>query len=133
MPSLKTLILVGLMAWGGYCLKDRMHTASGAFASRQGFVEVPWIEGAQRDQALLIGPPCADKQREMNATIAALGAEGIPARSTSSVRFAELDQDKIAASRDVFDGDVPIVFINGKAKCKPTTQEIIAEYRHAGK
>jgi hypothetical protein len=69
----------------------------------------------------------------MNATIASLAAEGIPARSTSSVQFTELDHDKIAASRDVFEGDVPIVFINGKAKSKPTTQEIIAEYRHAGK
>jgi hypothetical protein len=131
MPSLKTLILVGLLAWGGYFLKHRMHPE--ASASAQGFVEVPWIDGAQRGQVLLIGPPCADKQREMNATIASLAGEGIPARSTSSFRFANSTTKKIAASRDVFEGDVPIVFINGKAKSKPTTQEIIAEYRHAGK
>jgi hypothetical protein len=110
-----------------------MHSGSGASASKQGFVEIPWIEGAQRDQVLFIGPPCADKQREVNATISSLAAQGIPARSTSSIRFAEFDEAKIAASRDVFEGQPPIVFINGKAKSKPTTQEIIAEYRDTGK
>ena len=132
MPSLKTLILVGLLAWGGYSLQSKMRPGSGASASRQGFVEVPWIEGAQRDQVLIFGPPCADKQREMNAKIASLAAQGIPARSTSSFRFADLEPGKIAACRDVFEGEVPIVFINGKAKSRPTTQEIIAEFRHAG-
>ena len=129
MSSLKTFIVVGLLAWGGYGLWGKLHPGSGASASRQGFVEVPWLEGAQRNQVLLIGPPCADKQREVNAMIAALAAQGIPARSTSSIRFAEFDEAKIAACHGVFEGEPPIVFLNGRAKARATTQEIIAEYR----
>jgi hypothetical protein len=43
------------------------------------------------------------------------------------------DEDEAAKVKEVIAGDLPIVFINGRVKNNPTSDEVVAEFKVAGK
>lgn len=137
---IKIIFIVGVVGAGVRYYKT--HSSSGGTggstqvrgkASAAGFVAIPRPAEMPRGRVLIVAPPHCPSSvgRRADEMERQLKAAQIPYVRTGSVSFpligTEAEVDRLRAVMDA----PPVVFINGKAKGAPSTDEIVAEFRSA--
>jgi hypothetical protein len=137
MSVLKVLVVAAIVAGGYYAYtKNQRHAAAGesaeAVVSANGFVLLPAVN--DQGSGVLVfaaqGCPLEDAARA-DQLAADLKSSGIPVRRTNDIGFTMTSPDPGAVQRMqvVMNGQLPIVFVNGRGKANPTLSEVLAEYR----
>lgn len=118
--------------------REGEHAAAAAVgeASRHGFVELPAVSGAGAASVLVIAAENCPEEAAQRADQLAyrLRSHGVPVTRLHNVSFDIPGGDAAVAQRvmAVMHGDLPIVFVRGKAKSNPSLDEVLAEYRPGG-
>lgn len=133
MNLIKALLLLAIAGGGYQYWQGRAAKADLAAAtSASGFVQVPMPEGVSTHGVVVFAPdncPSEAAQRAY-ALVSELGGQGVPVVRSSSASFDNLPDAATAARvRAVMQGDIPVVFVNGKAKANPSVHDVLAEYR----
>lgn len=144
MNVLKTLAMVGV-AIGGLVLWDTFKPEGGVKAvvdhigmqatqgsSSNGFREVPLPDGISAHGVVIFAPEnCpAEAGQRARRLASRLSDAHIPYQQSSNATFSTLaSQDEADRVTAVMNGPVPVVFVNGRAKANPTSEEVVAEYR----
>ena len=103
-----------------------------AVASAAGFVPVPMPDGMSPHGVVVFAPEnCpSDAAQRAYALISDLGGRGVPVVRASAASFDNLPDAATAERiRAVMGGEIPVVFVRGKAKANPSVQDVLAEYR----
>ena len=100
--------------------------------SPNGFIALPALENAGSKQVVVFAPencPSEDAQRA-DALARQLAQRGIPSTRSHDVSFTSTDPDPSIGARlnSVMNGQLPIVFVNGRGKANPTLEQVMAEY-----
>ena len=107
-----------------------------SLADGNGFIPVHMPDGAEQGTVLILAPRnCPSAQaRRADALAGELTRAGIPNRRTATyfiARASRGDQAEIARALDLMRLDrAPVVMIDDRAKANPTTEEVVAEFRH---
>jgi hypothetical protein len=137
MRSLYALVATAAIAgvahygWPGH----QLSRATAALADGNGFIPAEMPDGAASDSVLILAPVnCPhDGAKRADAMAQRLHELGIPAVRSNSYSVARVTRDNAASVNravEVLNTNlVPVVFINGRAKANPTTDEVAAEYR----
>lgn len=136
MNLIKLVLLVAAVGAGFHYWKKHEAQADvaglAATASENGFVAIPLPDGMPARGVVIFAPAnCpSDAAKRADALASHLSAQGIPHSRSQSADFSSLS-DAAAANRvmAVMNGDVPIVFVNGKARANPSPQQVVSEYR----
>ena len=136
MKLLKILLLV-LVAFGVYHHFSKDPVSEEAeydpdAPSLYGFVELPAIGKASQKGIVVMAAlncPEAAAQRA-NALTAQLEQRGLPVTRSNGVNFRVTNGDNAMMQRinSVMRAELPIVFVNGRAKSNPSYREVLAEY-----
>ena len=102
-----------------------------------GFVAVPPPNGAPANTVMVVAAencPHEDAQRADRLTAELKGC-GIPVQRSHQVSFTIDSPDASVPERisSVMNGQLPIVFINGRAKPNPSLNDVIAEFKSGGR
>lgn len=132
---MKILKLVLMLAVAGLAFQywSTQQSARGpAVVSPNGFVAMPAMAGSDPRQVVVFAPENCPSEKAQQADDLArqLASRSIPAVRTHDVSFTSTDMDPAIGVRlnSVMNGELPIVFVNGRGKANPTIEEIIAEY-----
>ena len=101
-------------------------------ASAGGFVPVPTPDGMSPHGVVVFAPEnCpSDEAQRAYALISDLGGRGVPVVRASAASFDNLPDAATAERvRAVMSGQIPIVFVNGRAKGNSSLEDVLAEYR----
>jgi hypothetical protein len=110
--------------------------ATAALADGNGFIPAQMPDGAASDSVLILAPVNCPREgaRRADALAQRLRALGIPAVRSNSYSVASLTRENAASVKRAVEvlqtNLVPVVFVNGRAKANPTSDEVAAEYRH---
>jgi len=100
--------------------------------SPNGFVAMPAMAGSDPKQVVVFAPENCPSEKAQQADDLAqqLASRNIPSVRSHDVSFSSSDMDPAIGVRlnSVMNGELPIVFVNGRGKANPTLEEIIAEY-----
>ncbi len=100
--------------------------------SANGFVALPTLANSSPKQVVVFAPEnCpSEKAQQADELARQLASRNIPSVRSHDVSFSSSDPDPAIGSRlnAVMNGELPIVFVNGKGKANPTLEEVIAEY-----
>jgi hypothetical protein len=102
-------------------------------SSSSGFVSLPAVRGQSPTAVLVVAAedcPHEDAQRA-DRLADDLSRSGLPVVRTHSIGFdipngGQADLDKI---NQVMTGQLPVVFVRGRAKANPTLEEVVAEFK----
>ena len=97
------------------------------------FVKVAWLDGASKNQVVIIGPPCDSPEgNRARQLVKSLQDRSISSTFSTSLSISTggADPALLDAWNQVMKGSPPIVFINGTAKANPTLNEILDQYRN---
>lgn len=137
MNIIKLMLLAGIIGFGWQYWNKQQGPAraeAATTASAGGFVPLPTPAGASPKQVLVIAPEncTADGARRADELANDLTRQNIPVLRTHNVNFQFENPDPGLMQRlnTVMNGDVPIVFVRGRAKANPTLAEVVAEYRN---
>jgi hypothetical protein len=137
MNILKLLAVVAALG-AGYHVWHKHQAASepAAAATMSEFVKVPPPTGLKDDGVLIIAPKdCpSDAAQRADAMARELAEHGIPVTRSNNVSWeiSAPDPEAIARLNTVMAGEIPMVFVNGKAKANPSVDEVLHEY-HDGR
>lgn len=137
------LVLLLAIGGGGYQYWQQHQAAGGGLAtvfgddaavaaSAGGFVPVPMPDGMSPHGVVVFAPEnCpSDAAQRAYALISDLGGRGVPVVRANEANFNDLpDADTQQRVLSVMNGQIPIVFVNGKAKANPGLEEVVSEYR----
>jgi hypothetical protein len=108
------------------------HESASVGASGNGFVELPPITGADARSVLVIAAEGCPEEAAQRADRLAeqLARAGVPVARMHDVSFNIPNGDPEIAQRvlSVMNGELPIVFVRGKAKSNPTPEQVASEY-----
>ncbi len=100
--------------------------------SPNGFVALPTLAGNNPGRVVVFAPENCPSEAAARADSMAhqLASRNIPALRSHDVSFTSSDPDPAIGIRlnAVMNGELPIVFVNGRGKANPTLDEVIAEY-----
>jgi len=104
-----------------------------AVVSANGFIALPSLAGSDPKQVVVFAPENCPKEsaRRSDELAQSLVQRNIPSVRSDNATFTFLsDPDPGIKARlnAVMNGELPIVFVNGKGKANPTLDEVIAEY-----
>lgn len=133
MNLFKALLLLAVVGggyhyWQGHAAKANLAAATSA----SGFVQVPMPDGMSPRGVVVFAPEnCpSDAAQRAYAMASELGGKGVPVVRASAASFDNLPDAATAERvRAVMGGQIPVVFVNGKAKANPSVQDVLAEYR----
>lgn len=139
MKSIKVLLLVALLIVGHYWWDRRpVRTTPVGISSTNGFVDAVMPQGAPSNTVIILAPVnCpSDAARRADNLADQLKRMDIPAvrRAEYSVHFIDASPEQEAGMQravEVLKGDIPAVFINGRAKANPTADDVVAEFRRS--
>ncbi len=142
MSFIKLLLLIGMLGTGYHYWKkpprsEPPQTAAVQPAGATGFVTLPPVDGAPPNTVMVVAAEnCSreDAQRADRLT-AALRDRGVPVVRSHQVGFTIASPDSAVPERinAVMNGPLPIVFINDRAKPNPSLDDVLAEFRNAGR
>lgn len=145
MSLIKFLLIIGMLGTGyHYWTKPPRVTPapsaavqSGTSGQATGFVSLPSPNGAPSNTVVVVAAencPHEDAQRADRLT-AELKGRGIPVQRSHEVSFTIDSPDSAVPERinAVMNGQLPIVFINGRAKPNPSLDDVIAEFKNGGR
>ncbi|OGS10456.1 MAG: hypothetical protein A2234_00750 [Elusimicrobia bacterium RIFOXYA2_FULL_58_8] len=98
------------------------------------FVQMPGLDNEGAEDVVILAPincPSAGAQRADHLA-RALSRKGIPYTRANNARLRHGEsagRDQMAKINAVMSGEVPIVFVRGRAKANPSLEEVISEYR----
>ena len=135
-------VLIGATAAAAYLAwnQHKAHVDAAAIAAltdERGFIEFEMPQGAKNDEVLIVAARNCPREGAVRADRLAreMAEHNIRYRRSSSVNFsvpANADVDVfVRRNNAIMNGDVPIVFVNGKVKSNPGLDEVIAEYAEA--
>jgi len=137
MKAIKLFIVLALAVFG-YQYWNKHHPASGTTVratsaeSQNGFIALPAVNGASTKAVLIIAAENCPEEAAQRADQLAeqLARDGIPVSRLHDVNFTIQNGDPAAMDRltSVMNSELPIVFVNGRAKSNPKFEEIVAEY-----
>jgi hypothetical protein len=136
------LVLVAAVAGGAYHYWNKRQEASAEVAagessadSPRGFVALPPVSGENANVVLIVAAENCPEEAAQRADRLAddLTHQGVPVSRVHTVSFQIAGNDMSIANRvtSVMNGELPIVFVHGKAKSNPTLEDVAAEYRGA--
>ena len=138
MNVLKLLVALALAGFA-YQYWSKHHHGSEAAASaasaesRNGFVALPAVTGASTTAVLIIAAENCPEEAAQRADRLAeeLARNGVPVSRLHNVNFNIPNGDSSVANQvmSVMNGELPIVFVHGRAKSNATLEEILAEYK----
>ncbi len=111
--------------------------AIAALTDERGFIEFEMPEGARNNEVLIVAAQNCPREGAVRADRLAreMAERNIRYRRSSSVSFSvpqDADTDTfVRRNNAIMNGEVPIVFVNGKVKSNPGVDEVIAEYATA--
>ena len=137
MSALKVVVIAAVVAGGYYAYTKKQQQAevsesAEAVVSANGFVSLPAVN--DQGSGVLVfaaqGCPLEDAARA-DQLAADLKSSGVPVRRTNDIGFTMTSPDPGAVQRmhAVMNGQLPIVFVNGRGKANPSLNEVLAEYR----
>ena len=133
MNLIKLLLLIAVAGGGYHYWKTHsVERALAAATSEGGFVSIPMPDGMSPHGVVVFAPEnCpSDAAQRAYALVSDLGSRGVPVSRSDSASFGDLPDAATAERvRAVMSGEVPIVFVNGKAKPNPSLEEVVTEYR----
>lgn len=134
MRLIKVIAVVALAAVGyQQWQKHETTTAISASTSANGFVPLPKFQGTDvRSVTIFAAENCPhDDAQRAEALADALRRNGIPVTRLHSANFqlTEADADKAKQINAVMTGEVPIVFIDGRARANPSFDDVMAEWK----
>lgn len=119
--------------WGKQYLGSEQAAGAASAPSRNGFVALPAVAGASTKAVLIIAAENCPEEAAQRADRLAedLARGGVPVSRLHSVSFDIPNGDSSVADRvmSVMNGELPIVFVHGKAKSNPRLEEVFSEYR----
>jgi len=127
---------VAYMAWN----QHKAHVDAAAIAAltdERGFIEFQMPQGAKNNEVLIVAAQNCPRDGAVRADRLAhdMAERNIRYRRASGVSFSvpqDGDVDTFVRRNNVImNGEVPIVFVNGKVKSNPDLDEVIAEYAQA--
>jgi hypothetical protein len=138
--NLKWAVVAALVALLGYALWHK-HTANveaaalAALTDEHGFVDLAQPQGADPKKVWVIAAVNCPKEGARRADELArdLDLREIAFERRSNVNFSfDVDNpDLFRRINDMMNGEVPIVFVNGRIKANPELEDVIAEYKAA--
>ena len=134
MKIIKLLLFVAVVGVAyQYWTTHQPTTGPEAVVSANGFVALPSLAGADPRQVVVFAPQNCPKEsaRRSDELAQSLVQRNIPSVRSDNATFTFLsDPDPGIKARlnAVMNGELPIVFVNGKGKANPTLDEVIAEY-----
>lgn len=134
MNFLKLLLLAGLIGGGWQYWNKHQETRTTAQAtSTQGFVTLPAPSGSVPGQVLVIAAEncTADAARRADDLAHELASRKVRVTRTHNVNFQFDNPDAATMDRlnRVMNGELPIVFVGGRAKNNPSLADVLAELR----
>jgi len=145
MSLIKLLLIIGMLGTAFHYWKKPPRATpapsatvqSGQSGQPTGFVAVPPPNGAPANTVMVVAAencPHEDAQRADRLT-AELKGRGIPVQRSHQVSFTIDSPDAAVPERidSVMNGQLPIVFINGRAKPNPSIEDVIAEFKSGGR
>lgn len=135
MTTLFKLIIVAAVIYGGYTYwqKHSQPPVEIVATSENGFVPLPPVDGHKTSAVVVLAAEnCTmDEARRADLLASDLSRQGVPVVRSHNVGFTFDAGDRAAAQRiqSVMNGQLPIVFVRGRAKANPTLKEVLAEYR----
>jgi len=127
------------IAWLGWN-QHKSHVEAAAIAAltdERGFIEFEMPQGARNNEVLIVAAQNCPKDGAVRADRLAreMAERNIRYRRSSGVSFSvpqNADVDTfVRRNNAIMNGEVPIVFVNGKVKSNPGLDEVIAEYAQA--
>jgi hypothetical protein len=109
--------------------------ATAAMADGNGFIPAEMPDGAARDSVLVLAPVNCPHEgaRRADALAERLHELGIPVVRTNNYSIARVTPDNAPSVNRAIEvlktNVVPVVFVYGRAKANPTSDEVVAEYR----
>lgn len=129
--KLLLLLVVSGLAFQ-YWYTHQSMTRPGGAVSVNGFVALPTLAGSDPKQVVVFAPEnCpSEKAQQADALAQQLASRNIPTLRSHDVSFSSSDPDPAIGIRlnSVMNGELPIVFVNGRGKANPTLEEVISEY-----
>ena len=135
-------VLIGALAaavWLGWN-QHKAHVdarAMAALTDERGFIEFEMPQGAKNNEVLIVAAQNCPKEGAVRADRLAreMAERNIRYRRSSGVSFSvpqDADVDTfVRRNNAIMNGEVPIVFVNGRVKSNPGLDEVIAEYAAA--
>ena len=99
------------------------------------FVSIPMPDGLPQSGIVIFAPKnCpSDAARRAERLTGFLKERGIGVTRAQSASYNSLtSKEEAERVMAVMNGDIPIVYVNGRAKANPTPEEVEAEYRRSG-
>ena len=130
MSQLKIIFVGSLALWLGITAVEKLNQPSTA-----NFVEVPTLDGVAPGQVVVSGLlDCPHSGKNTRGVLDKLTAAQIPFKHVTSFGISDTDDwDGVQRLSQIAQRGSPIVFVNGKAKANPNPEEVIAEYKKAGR
>lgn len=100
--------------------------------SPNGFIPLPTLTNADPRQVVVFAPENCPQEASVRSDAMArdLITRSIPSVRSHDVTFTSDNPEPGVQNRlnAVMNGELPIVFVNGKGKANPTLEEVVAEY-----
>jgi hypothetical protein len=134
MNFLKLLAIVAV-AGVGYHVWHKQQTQAEAAPTTaiSEFVEVPAPAGLVGHEVLILAPKnCpSDAAQRADAMARELAERDIPVTRSDNVSWniSAPEPEAIARINTLMAGEIPTVFVNGKAKANPSLEEVLREYQ----
>jgi len=136
MNFIKLALLLAIVGGGWhYWQKHSLATAAAALEapSEHGFVAMPLPSGMAVRGVVIFAPENCPSEAAQRADALArqLASKGIPVTRSHSANFI-FDTDPGRAVLDrintVMQGEIPIVFVNGRGRANPRVDDVLSEY-----
>ncbi|HET7063513.1 MAG TPA: hypothetical protein VFI49_04490 [Rudaea sp.] len=135
-------VLIGATAGIAWLVwhQHKAHVEAAAIAAltdERGFIEFKMPEGARNDEVLIVAAQNCPREGAVRADQLAreMAERNVRYRRSSNVSFSvpqDADTDMFMRRNNaIMNGEVPIVFVNGKVKSNPGLDEVVAEYAEA--
>lgn len=124
--SFKTMFIIFVIACGVYFQSEKPQSSGR-------FVQMPPMDVGGGDGVVILGPAnCSSAGAKRADSLAkALEERGIPHTRSNQIGMRageQPSQKQMDNAKAVMGGEVPIVFIRGRAKANPSLSEVISEY-----
>jgi hypothetical protein len=127
------ILCIGYLVWHKHAAHVEAATTA-AITDEHGFMELDPPQGVNaREVVILAAQNCPREGAQRTDRLAREMAErGFHFRRASNATFSPSPTDDIDAfvrrHNAVMNGEVPIVFVNGRVKANPSVDDVVAEY-----
>ena len=130
------MIVIAGMVFGGYKYYEQKKQSAAAAqqtaASSTSFIDVPPITGDNGSVLVVAQENCLKEEAVRSDRLAEeLAKNGVRVRRVHMIEFSGFDPQQYSIDRlnGLMNGQLPIVFVNGRGKSNPSLGEVLAEYK----